>query len=197
MRAKPSVIETAPLELRIITVRGERVILDLDLATLYGVTTKALNQAVKRNAVRFPNDFAFSLAGEEKAEVVTNCDYLARLKFSPALPRAFTEHGALMAANVLNSSRAVTMSLYIVRAFVKMREQQAANVAVLKRLAEIDKTLLLHDGALRDIYQKLRPLLEPSPPPPKPQIGFHVKEAVAPYRTNWRPLKSKSANRKS
>jgi len=98
-------------------------------------------------------------------------------------PWAFTEHGALMAATVLNSPRAVAMSLYVIRAFVKMREDLAANAAILKRLAEIDKTLLVHDSALRDIYQKLRPLLDPPPPPPKPEIGFHVKEGAVPYRT--------------
>jgi hypothetical protein len=91
-----------------------------------------------------------------------------------------------MAATVLNSPRAVAMSLYIIRAFVKLREALAANVAILKRLAEIDKTLLLHDAALRDIYQKLRPLLEPPPLPPKPEIGFHVKEDGVPYRVKRR-----------
>jgi hypothetical protein len=98
------------------------------------------------------------------------------------LPYAFTEHGALMAATVLNSPRAVAMSLYIVRAFVKMREDLAGNAAILKRLAEIDKTLLLHDAGLRQIFEKLRPLLEPPPAPPKPEIGFHVKEDAPPYR---------------
>jgi hypothetical protein len=97
-------------------------------------------------------------------------------------PFAFTEHGALMAANVLNSPRAVAMSVYIIRAFVKMREDLAADAAILKRLAEIDKTLLTHDLALRDIYQKLKPLLEPPPPKTKPQIGFHIKEDGVPYR---------------
>jgi hypothetical protein len=87
-----------------------------------------------------------------------------------------------MAANILNSPRAVAMSVYVIRAFVKMREHLAANAAILKRLAEIDKTLLVHDAALRDVYQKLRPLLEPPPVPPKPQIGFHVKEDAVPYR---------------
>ena len=95
---------------------------------------------------------------------------------------AFTEHGAIMAANILNSPRAVDMSVFVVRAFVKMREHVAANVAILKRLAEIDKTLLIHDTALREVFQKLRPLLEPPPAPPKPEIGFHVKEDAAPYR---------------
>jgi hypothetical protein len=101
-------------------------------------------------------------------------------------PYAFTEHGALMAATVLNSPRAVAMSVYIIRAFVKMREDFATNTAILKRLAEIDKTLLMHDFALRDIFQKLRPLLEPTPLLPKPQIGFHVKEDALPYRTKTR-----------
>ena len=87
-----------------------------------------------------------------------------------------------MAANILNSPRAVSMSVYVIRAFVKMREDLAANAAILKRLAEIDKHLLMHDLALRDIYQKLRPLLEPPPLPPKPEICFHIKEGPPPYR---------------
>ena len=88
-----------------------------------------------------------------------------------------------MVANILNSPRAVAMSVYVIRAFVKMREEVAANAAILRRLAEIDKTLLVHYVALRDILQKLRPLLEPPPQPPKPEIGFHVKEDALPYRT--------------
>ena len=103
------------------------------------------------------------------------------------LPFAFTEHGALMAANILNSPRAVAMSVYIIRAFVKMREGVAANAAILKRLADIDQTLLIHDTALREILQKLRPLLEPPPAPPKPGIGFHVKEDAIPYRIKRKP----------
>ncbi len=91
-----------------------------------------------------------------------------------------------MAANLLNSPRAVAMSVYVIRAFVKMREDLAANAAILKRLAEIDKTFLMHDLALREIFQKLRPLLEPPPPPPKPELGFHVKEDAVPYRTRRR-----------
>jgi len=92
------------------------------------------------------------------------------------LPWAFTEHGALMAANILRSDRAVQMSVFVVRAFVRLREQVAANTAILKRLAEIDKTLLEHDSALRDVYQKLLPLLQPSADPPKRRMGFHVDE---------------------
>ena len=96
-------------------------------------------------------------------------------------PWAFTEHGALMAANVLRSRRAVQMSVYVIRAFVRLREHIAANQAILKRLAEIDKTLLQHDTALRDIYRKLLPLLQPPPDPEKRKIGFLVRERAAKY----------------
>ena len=167
-------------------IRDMRVILDTDLARLYGVETRALNQALKRNQERFPDDFAFELSREEILGISQTVISLHRLKFSKQV-RVFTEHGALMAAHILHSPRAVAMSVYVIRAFVKMREDLAANAAILKRLAEIDKTLLLHDGALRDIYQKLRPLLEPPPSPPKPEIGFHVKEDAVPYRVK-RPL---------
>src|SRR5690242_7455596 len=105
MKQKLSFLSGAPLEKRILSVRSEKVILDLDLAEVYGVTTKRLNEQVKRNAKRFPRDFAFCLKEDEKIQVVANCDHLARLKFSPVLPRAFTEHGAIMAATVLNSPR--------------------------------------------------------------------------------------------
>jgi hypothetical protein len=167
------------------TIRDQRVILDGDLAKIYGVETRALNQAVKRNQDRFPGDFIFELSREEILGISQTVTSLEKLRFSKQV-RVFTEHGALMAASVLSSTRAVAMSLYVIRAFVKMREDLAANAAILKRLAEIDKTLLLHDGALRDIYQKLRPLLEPPPLPPKPEIGFHIKEDAAPYRTKRR-----------
>ena len=165
-----------PLPTRIIEVRGIKVLLDADLAELYAVSTKALNQAIKRNRQKFPPDFMFRLTKGEKQEVVTTCDHLQRLKFSHSLPLAFTEHGALMAANVLNSGRAVAMSVYIIRAFLKLRETLVANQAILKRLAEIDKTLLQHDTALRDIYGKLRPLMQPPPAPPRRRIGFRKDE---------------------
>src|SRR5436190_12970570 len=96
-------LRSIPLESRIINIRGEKVILDMDLAQVYGVSTKRLNEQVKRNRARFPRDFAFILTADEKDEVVANCDHLAALKFSSTLPRAFTEHGAIMAANVLKS----------------------------------------------------------------------------------------------
>jgi hypothetical protein len=161
-----------PIESLIVTIRGRKVMIDADLASVYGAETRALNQAVKRNAERFPEDFVFRLNAAEKTEVITNCDHLAHLKFAKSLPYAFTEHGAIMAAMVLNSPQAVAMSVYVVRAFIQMRERLAANAAILKRLAEIDKTLLEHDRSLQVIWNKLQPLLQPPPAPPKRRIGF-------------------------
>ena len=149
--------------------------IDADLADLYGVETRTLNQAVKRNADRFPKDFMFRLTAEEKSEVITNCDHLRRLKFAQSLPVAFTEHGAIMAATVLNSPQAVSMSVFVVRAFIQLREHIAANRTILKRLAEIDKTLLEQDTALVDLYEKLQPLLQRPPDGPKRRIGFQSK----------------------
>ena len=182
-----------PLEPLIFTIRGHRVILDADLARLYGVTTKRLNEATKRNRQRFPVDFAFQLTSAEtanlrsqfatsslqnhdsyeKAPMWSQFATTSRRRRGPDFsPWSFTEHGALMAANVLRSKRAVHMSIYVIRAFVRLREQIAANEAILKRLAEIDKTLLQHDASLRDIYRKLLPLLQPPPQPPKRRMGF-------------------------
>ncbi len=162
-----------PLESLILTLRDRKVLLDADLAEIYGVPTKRLNEQVKRNVGRFPEDFLFQLTAAEKEQVVANCDHLARLKFAKSLPWAFTEHGAIMAATVLSSSEAVTMSIFVVRAFIQMREQLVANTAILKRLAEIDKTLLEHNQSLSVIWHKLQPLLQPLPDPPKRRIGFH------------------------
>ena len=182
-----------PIESLIIDVRSQKVMLDNDLAELYGVTTKVFNQAVKRNSERFPEDFCFKLTAEEWAVLKSTPEIsIVKTKGDPAselnrsqfvtgsqrhrdpryLPYAFTEHGAIMAATVLNSPQAVAMSVYVVRAFVQMREQIAANVEVLKRLAEIDKTLLKHDKSLQIIWAQLQPLLTPAPPPPKRRIGF-------------------------
>jgi len=165
----------AGLDPLILSIRGQKVVLDADLATLYGVPTKRLNEQVKRNAERFPPDFVFQLSSEEKAEVVANCDHLSRLKFSKTCPYAFTEHGALMAANVLNSPQAVKMSVHVVRAFIKQRELLMAHADVLKKLAQMDAKLMKHDEALRVIWQELQPLVTPASLPPKKEIGFHVR----------------------
>jgi len=160
--------------------------LDSDLAGIYGVSTKRLNEQFRRNRKRFPDDFAFQLTAE--GGVSNRSQFATASQESPILrsqiatssshggrryrPWAFTEHGALQAANILNSANAVHMSVFVIRAFVKMREQLATNAAILKRLAEIDKSLIVHDSALRDIYQKLLPLLSPPPDPSRRKIGF-------------------------
>jgi hypothetical protein len=189
----PRPLSNEQLEPLIFSIRGHRVLVDADLARLYRVSTRRFNEAFKRNRVRFPEDFAFQLTSEEstglRSQFVTAnpqaIDRLGKMWSQIAttsqrrhshLPWVFTEHGALMAANILRSDRAVQMSVFVVRAFVRLREHVAANTAVLKRLAEIDKTLLQHDAVLRDVYQKLLPLLQPPADPPKRRIGFHTDD---------------------
>ena len=194
MKRKTGLRPLPEISTAIVTVRGERIILDADLAATYGVTTKRLNEQVKRNADRFPPDFSFQLTEEEKAEVVANCDHLARLKFSPILPRAFTEHGAIMAANVLNSPRAAQMSVFVVRAFVRMRSMLTDTRELARKLAALEQELKarldVHEVAIVDFLQRIMKILDPPPPPPEPpppEIGFHVKEDAVPYRTRRNP----------
>jgi ORF6N domain len=186
-------LDSERLEPLIFAIRGHRVLLDADLARLYGLDTFRFNQAFKRNRHRFPADFAFQLTPVEfddlRSQIVTSSPQAPDFKGSNSsqfvmssmrrrgkvyLPWAFTERGALMAANILRSERAVQMSVFVVRAFVRLREHVAANTAVMTRLAEIDKTLLQHDAALRDLYRKLLPLLQPPADPPRRRIGFHT-----------------------
>ncbi|MGA2555574.1 MAG: ORF6N domain-containing protein [Verrucomicrobiota bacterium] len=183
-----------PIASLITNIRNQKVILDADLAELYGVPTKVFNQAVKRNRDRFPEDFMFQLTATELEKLrsqfppssleVLQTEGLApnwsqfvtssnRHRGAAYRPYAFTEHGAIMAATVLNSPEAVAMSVFVVRAFVQMREQLLANATILKRLAEIDKTLLEHDSALRIIWEKLQPLLVPPPDQPRRIKGFN------------------------
>jgi hypothetical protein len=174
---------------------GVSVLLDADLALLYGVSTKALNQAVKRNRERFPADFAFRITESEKEEVVTNCDHLSRLKFAATLPYAFTEQGAIMAANVLNSRQAVTMSVFVVRAFVKMREMLSGTGELARQLRELEikptSRLDVHETAIVEVLQRIMDILKPAPEPadpPRKEIGFHIKEDALPYRIKRRRL---------
>lgn len=160
------------IERRILVLRGSKVILDSDLAALYGVTTSRLNEQVKRNADRFPADFMFHLSAEEKAEVIANCDHLSRLRFSPTFPYAFTEHGALMAANVLNSTRAVEVSVFVVRAFVRLREALGTHDAVAKRLDDLDRIVGDHGTAIQDVVAAIRHLMTPPPKGRAKPIGF-------------------------
>jgi hypothetical protein len=166
-----SIIPMERIERSILQIRGEKVMLDLDLASIYGVTTKRLNEQVKRNSSRFPSDFMFQLSEMEKAEVVANCDHLARLKFSPHLPYAFTEHGALMLANVLNSESAANTSVMVVRAFVKLRQMLATNAELARKLDAMEKK---YDAQFKVVFDAIRQLMSP-PEPKRREIGFHVK----------------------
>ena len=153
-------------------IRGQKVMLDADLAFLYGTTTKRLNEQVKRNRSRFPSDFMFQLAAEEKAEVVAKCDHLANLKFSPVLPFAFTEHGAIMVASVLNTDRAIDVSVVVVRTFVKVREWLLGNKELSLKLAELGSKVDGHDDVIRSLVTAIRELMSPPPAPRKGKIGF-------------------------
>jgi phage regulator Rha-like protein len=159
----------------VLTVRGKRVLLDSDLARLYGVPTKQLNQQIRRNAAKFPDDFAFQLNYTEAVAIMRSRSQNATLKRGQNIkyrPYVFTDYGAIQVANVLNSPTATAMSIYVVRSFMQMREELLTSAAILKKLAEIDRTLIEHDGALRSIWHQLQPLLQPPSEPPKRRIGF-------------------------
>jgi hypothetical protein len=166
-----SLIPVERVQQAILFIRGEKVILDTDLALIYGVSTKRLNEQVKRNRRRFPDDFMFQLTSEEKAEVVANCDHLRRLKFSPNLPHAFTEHGTIMAANVLNSERAVQASVEIVRAFVRLRLMLASNAELSRRLDDLESK---YDRQFKTVFDAIRQLMSP-PPSDRKRIGLHLR----------------------
>jgi hypothetical protein len=155
----------------ILLIRGEKVMLDSDLASIYGVTTKRLNEQVKRNLRRFPSDFMFQLTETEKTEVVAKCDHLARIKFSPYLPYAFTEHGALMLANVLNSEKAVQASVHVVRAFVRLRKMLVANPELARKLEALERK---YDAQFRVLFEAIRELMAP-PEEKRKEIGFRVQ----------------------
>lgn len=180
----------------ITTVRGQKVILDAELARIYQVPTKALNQAVKRNRHKFPEDFLFRLTLAEAEDIQRSRSQIVTLKRGQNikyLPAAFTEHGAIMAANVLNSPRATQMSVFVVRAFVKMRAAFKDSRQLAEKLALLEQELKLrlntHEAAIVDVLQRIMKILDPPPPPsepPPPEIGFHVREDAVPYRIRRR-----------
>jgi len=171
-----SIVLVEQVQNKILFLRGEKVILDSDLAALYGVPTKRLNEQIKRNQERFPPDFMFQLTKAEKDEVVANCDHLQKLKFSPVLPYAFTEHGAIMAASVLNSERAVQTSIYVVRAFVKLRQMLTPYKELMGKLDQLEKKLQNHDKQIIAIVQTIKLLMTPPDDKPKGTFGFHKKK---------------------
>jgi len=168
--------ELAPIQNRIYTIRGKRVMLDSDLAYLYWVEAKRLNEAVKRNMRRFPDDFMFQLAKEEFDEVVAKCDHLQKLKYRPTLPYAFTEQGVAMLAAVLNSQKAIDVNIQIMRVFIQLRNYALSNETVPEQIAELRKLLMLYieknDKRVNDIIIVLNNLIEQ--PKETKRIGFRT-----------------------
>jgi len=218
---KPDIYPPTDPVARIVTIRGQKVILDSDLAVIYGVPTKRLNEQVKRNADRFPLDFVFQLTQDEfdalisqsamsttqlhdnqadnanRSQIVTLNDGVSGMRSQIAtaskrnvrfLPYAFTEHGAVMAATVLKSPRAVQMSVFVVRAFIRMRAALADNRELARELAALEKEIKarldVHESAIVDTLRRLMEIIDPPalPEPPHKQIGFQAKEPRAVYR---------------
>ena len=186
------------LEPVILTIRGQKVVLDMELARIYGVTTKVFNQAVKRNKKKFPADFMFRLTVEEyensrskfanskRSQFVTGSQRHRNPRY---VPYAFTEHGAVMAANILRSPKAIQMSVFVVRAFIRMRQMLTEQRDLARKLAELEKELTarldIHETAITEVMGQIRQLLSPppEPEPPKKRIGFLVEEPHVPYKS--------------
>ena len=161
---------------KIIFIRNKKVMNDRDLAELYGVDTRQLNQQVKRNIKKFPKDFMIQLTAKEKDKIVATCDHLQSLKFSKTLPFAFTEHGAVMLASVLNSDRAIEVNIQIVRIFTKMKELLLTHKDILLKLEQAEKKMNKHGDDIELIFKYLKQLLTAPEPEPRTRIGFRRKE---------------------
>ena len=166
---------TVPVESRIFVLRGQKVILDNDLAELYGVPVKRLNEQIKRNRERFPQDFTFQLSAEEQQSLRSQ-NATSKRGGRRYLPYAFTEHGAIMAATVLNSERAVEMSVFVVRAFVRLREMLSTNQQLSGKIDELERRLDTHDASIQELIEAIRELMEPPPASGRP-IGFQLPAA--------------------
>jgi hypothetical protein len=163
---------TEQVETLILSLRGQKVLLDADLARLYKVSTRRLNEQVKRNSKRFPDDFVFRLTPRERADLLDRFARFTRLKHSKTLPYAFTEHGAIMAASVLKSPRAVEVSVFVVRAFIKLRELLFTHKELARKFTELESRLANHDVAIQQLLAAIRQLMDVPATPPKPRIGF-------------------------
>jgi len=173
---KNSLIPQQTIEQRIFLIRGLKVMIDRDLAELYGVETKYLNRQVRRNPGRFPGEFCFRLTKSEKRQLVTICHRFRSMRHSSSSPYVFTEHGVAMLASVLNSKQAVAMSILIIKTFVKLRKMADHHKDLADKISELEKKYADHDNKIQLIFEAIKKLLEPPPeppaPPPKPPIGF-------------------------
>ena len=176
----------ASIESAIYLLRGQRVMLDSDLAAIYGTSTMRLNEQFKRNRKRFPDDFAFVLTREEFTNLISQNAISKSHGGRRTPPIAFTEHGAIMLASVLNSEIAIQASIRVVRAFVRLREMVAANAQLASKLEDLEHRLDSHDEAIVDLFATLKRLLEPPEPAKRREIGFHLREKAAHYRVQRR-----------
>jgi hypothetical protein len=173
------------VESAIYSIRGRRVMLDSDLAAIYGTSTMRLNEQFRRNRKRFPKDFAFQLTREEFTNLISQNAISSLHGGRRKLPWVFTEHGALMLASVLNSKVAIQASVRVVRAFVRLREMVAASAELAARLKELERRFDSHDEAIVELFAVLKRMLEPEAKPRR-EIGFHVRERAPRYRTKPR-----------
>jgi hypothetical protein len=173
----------ASIEQTIFLIRGQKVMLDRDLAALYGVETKALNKAVRRNLDRFPADFMFQLTRGETDSSRFQIGTLKRGQNLKYRPLAFTEQGVAMLSGVLHSKQAIRVNVAIMRAFVRLRETLTLHQELARKLADLEKRIEGHDTSIRSLFEAIRQLMSPPTTPPKPEIGFHVKEYAPRYRT--------------
>jgi len=185
MNDKTSLIQPGAIEQVILLIRGQRVMLDRDLAALYGVTTGNLNKAVQRNPERFPADFMFQLTPEEAEALSFHFGSLKRGQHFKYLPRVFTQEGVAMLSSVLRSSRAIQVNIAIMRVFVRLRETLSLHKELAHKLAELECKIEGHDASIRTLFDAIRELAAPPDKPPG-EIGFHVKEDSVPYRVKRR-----------
>ena len=180
-----ALISIEKIETRIFLIRGKKVMIDTDLAELYEVQTKVINQSVKRNIKRFPEDFMFQLTKYERDELVTNCDRFKKLKHSTSLPYAFTEQGVAMLSTVLNSERAINVNIQIMRTFTKLREMIDSNKELKKKIEDVEKK---YDKQFQIVFEAIKRLIEPEIKP-KRKIGFYVADEEIKNLKNFKGIK--------
>ncbi len=173
------------VENKILLIRGKKVMLDRDLANLYEVDTRSLIQAVKRNMSRFPKEFMFQLTKFEKEEVITICDHLQKLRFSATLPYAFTEQGVAMLSSVLNSKRAISVNIQIMKTFIELREMIEDNTELKLKIEDLEKK---YDKQFQVVFDAIKHLIEPEIKP-KRKIGFYVADEEIKNLKNFKGVK--------
>src|SRR5260370_21161369 len=191
MMSTKALLPVARIEQAILLIRGEKVMLDRDLAALYGVTTGNLNKAVKRNLQRFPADFMFQLTEEEAESLIFQIGRSKGRGGRRHFPYAFTEQGVAMLSSVLRSEQSIRVNVAIMRSFVRLRETLALHKELARKLTELEQRIEGHDTAIRSLFEAIRQLMAPPAAPPKPEIGFHVKEDAVPYRIKRRLTSSR------